>query len=87
MRVKGIVCTAALAAVLLLAGCTSSTETRTQQHADANSPAGKVGQAAHRAAYKLNKAAVEAGRDLKKAARQAQAGWDEASRKDQKKER
>jgi flagellar biosynthesis/type III secretory pathway protein FliH len=75
-----------MAALLWLGACTSSRETRGERDADANSPAGKFGQAAHHAADKLNKAAAEANRKIDKAAHDARAGWNQASRTGDKKD-
>ena len=56
-----------LAGMLTLGGCTRSTESATQRHNDANTPAGKVGKAAHTVAVHAEKAAKVAGRELAKA--------------------
>ncbi|HZQ55176.1 MAG TPA: hypothetical protein VFB14_23455 [Bryobacteraceae bacterium] len=71
-----------LAAVLTFGGCTGSTESPAQRHEDANTPAGKVGKAAHAVAVQTGKAASAAGRQLEKAAHQAHEGWKEAARND-----
>lgn len=70
------------AVVLFMAGCTSS-ESEAQRHQEANSAAGKLGQAAHKVAVGTEKAAKVAGRKLEKAAHQAHEGWNESARKDQ----
>jgi len=57
-------------------------ESTQQQKQEANTPAGKVGQAAHGVAKVTGKAAKVAGRELGKAAHQAKEGWKEAGRKD-----
>jgi hypothetical protein len=72
----------ALAGLLALAAC-GSHESREERHRDANTPAGKVGQAAHKVAVQADKAARVVGRKLDKAAHEAHEGWKEASRNDQ----
>lgn len=74
-----------LAGMLTLGGCTRSTESAAQRHNDANTPAGKVGKAAHTVAVHAEKAAKVAGRELAKAAHQAHEGWKEAAREDKSK--
>jgi len=69
---------------LVLSGC-GYRETPEQRRDDANSPAGKIGQAAHKAAVEAGKASRAVGRELDKAAHDAHEGWKEAARKDQKK--
>jgi hypothetical protein len=72
----------ALAATLTFGGCTGSRESPAQRHEDANTPAGKVGKAAHAVAVQTGKVASAAGRQLEKAAHQAHEGWKEAARND-----
>lgn len=74
-----------LAAALTFGGCTSA-ESPAQRHEDANTPAGKVGKAAHAVAVETGKAANAAGRQLEKAAHQAHEGWKEAARNDKAKD-
>jgi hypothetical protein len=57
-------------------------QTEEQRHADANTPAGKVGQAAHKAAVELDKSGRLAEKKLNQAAHDAREGWKEAERKD-----
>jgi hypothetical protein len=57
-------------------------QTEEQRHADANTPAGKLGQAAHKAAVQLDKAGRVVGKKMDKAAHDAHEGWKEAQRKD-----
>jgi hypothetical protein len=57
-------------------------ETTEERHRDANSAAGKVGQAAHKVAVEAGKASRAVGRQLDKAAHDAHEGWKEAGRKD-----
>jgi hypothetical protein len=59
-------------------GPQQSTEERRQA---ANTPAGKLGQAAHRATVEADKAAQVVGRELKQAAHDARAGWKEDAHK------
>lgn len=65
-----------VAAVLTLCGC-SQYEAPAQQHHEANTVAGKVGQAAHRAAVATDKAGHAVGRQLEHAAHDAHEGWKE----------
>jgi hypothetical protein len=74
-----------LAGLLLAANACTSRESGSERHRDANSPAGKAGQAAHKAAVEANKAGRVIGRKLEKAAHDAHEGWKEAARKDQEK--
>jgi hypothetical protein len=71
-----------IAGLLTLAGC-GYRETPEERSRDANTPAGKVGQAAHKVAVEAGKATRVVGRQLDKAAHDAHEGWKEASRKDQ----
>lgn len=71
-----------IGALLAFGGCSRSTESPSQRHADANTPAGKLGKAAHTVAVHTEKAAKVAGRKLAKAAHQAHEGWKEAARED-----
>lgn len=75
-----------LAAILftgltILGGCTAH-ESQQQRHNDANTPAGKVGQTAHKMAVEADKAAQVAKRKLDKAAHDAREGWNEDAQKD-----
>lgn len=70
-----------LAAGMLLASC-GTRETSDQRHTDANTPAGKVGQAAHKVAVEADKAGRVAERKLSQAAHDAKAGWQEDAHKD-----
>jgi hypothetical protein len=69
--------------LLSLGACTNSEHT-SSRHSDADSPAGKLGQAAYHAKVDLKRAAAEADRKLQKAARDARAGWQQAERTDSK---
>jgi hypothetical protein len=71
--------------VLGLAGCRSS-ETTDQRHQDANTPAGKAGQAAYKVAQEADKAGRVLGQKLEKAAHDAHEGWKEAQSRDRKHE-
>lgn len=73
-----------LAAALALGAC-SSHESAEQKHSDANTPAGKLGQAAHKVAVEADKAGKVAAQKLQKAAHDAKAGWNEDAQKDQSK--
>ena len=68
---------------LLLTGACGSRESEEQRHREANTPAGKLGQAAHKVAVEANKAGKVVGQKLDKAAHDAHEGWKEAARKDQ----
>ena len=69
-----------MGALAVLGGCSRSTESASQRHADANTPAGKLGKAAHTVAVHTEKVAKVAGRKLATAAHQAHEGWKEAAR-------
>ena len=70
-----------VAAALTLGAC-GPRETADQKHADANTPAGKLGQAAHKVAVEADKAGKVAARKLERAAHDAKAGWNEDAQKD-----
>ena len=70
-----------LAGFLMLNAC-GPRESEVERHREANTPAGKVGQVAHKAAIELDKAGHAVGRQLDKAAHNAHEGWKEAARKD-----
>jgi len=67
---------------LTLSAC-SSNESEQERHEDANTPAGKAGQAAHKAVVEAEKAGRVVDRKLQKAAHDAREGWKEAAQKDQ----
>ena len=69
--------------VLLTAslGCAPG-ETAEQRRREANSPAGRAGQVAHKIAVEAGKAGHAAGRELGKAAHDAHEGWKEDASKD-----
>ena len=52
-----------------------------ERHEAANTPAGKLGQAAHRATVEVDKAGRAIGRELDKAAHDAREGWKEDASK------
>jgi len=68
-------------ALLSLAAC-RPTESEAQRRQEANTPAGKLGQAAHKAAVEVDKAGRAVGRQLDKAAHDAREGWKEDARRD-----
>jgi hypothetical protein len=68
----------------ILSSC-RSTESSEQRHQDANTPAGKLGQAAHKVATQADRAGKVVGRKLEQAAHDAHEGWVEAGRTDRKK--
>ena len=61
-----------------------SHESEAQRRHDADSPAGKVGQLAHKAAVQADKAGRVIGHQLANAAHDAHEGWKEDARKDKK---
>ena len=63
-------------ALVLLGGCTQS-ENSAQQHHEANTVPGKMGQVAHRAAVAADKAGRVVGKQLAHAAHDAKEGWKE----------
>lgn len=71
----------AILTLSLLASCTSPKPVE-QRRGDANTPAGKVGQAAHKVAVEADKAGRVIGSKLNKAAHDAHEGWKEAARTD-----
>jgi hypothetical protein len=73
-----------LAATGVFTGC-SPRETPEERRRAANTAAGKLGQAAHKAATEADKAGKVIGRELKQAAHDAREGWKEDARKDQSK--
>jgi len=76
--VRPLVCLVPLAG-LLLSSC-RLTESPEQRHRDANTVAGKLGQAAHKVAVQADHASKVVGRKLEKAAHDAHEGWVEAGR-------
>ncbi|MDQ2775724.1 MAG: hypothetical protein M3Y57_12525 [Acidobacteriota bacterium] len=79
---RGFAAALLLSAILSVSGCSTSTESEAQRRSEANSAAGKLGQAAHNVAVHTEKAAKVVGRKLDKAAHQAHEGWEESARKD-----
>ncbi|MBV9032876.1 MAG: hypothetical protein JO182_00180 [Acidobacteriaceae bacterium] len=72
---------ALLACFTVLSAC-GPHETPEERRRAADTPAGKVGQAAHKAAVEANKASQVIGRQLRQAAHDARAGWKEDARKE-----
>jgi hypothetical protein len=83
MNTRRILAVVTIAAWLGSAACGSRESEEQRQH-DANTVAGKLGQAAHRAAVEADKAGRVVGRQLDKAAHDAHEGWkqDEQKRRD-----
>jgi outer membrane murein-binding lipoprotein Lpp len=79
VRVAG---TLIVVGVLSLAACSAPPRPKTQS-GNANTPAGKVGQAAYKASVEIGKAGKTIGQKLNTAAHNAHAGWNEAARKNQ----
>jgi len=75
-----------MALLSILSAC-GSRQSEAERQRDANTAAGKVGQAAHKVAVEAGKASQQIGRELNKAARDAHAGWKEAARKEQDKKK
>lgn len=71
--------------VMALLSCHKS-ETAEQHQKEADSAAGKVGQAAYGAAKVTEKAAKAAGKEISKAAHDAHEGWKKAEQKDKAKQ-
>jgi hypothetical protein len=69
------------AGLIALASC-GTRESDEERHREANTPAGKVGQAAHKVALEADQAGRVIGHKLDKAAHNAHEGWNEAARKD-----
>ena len=76
-----------VAAALFLGACGRSSESASQREKEANSPAGKVGQVAHKVAKETGKVVKAAGKELGKAAHQAREGWKESARQDKAKKK
>jgi hypothetical protein len=68
------------ASLVALSACSPHQSAEERRQA-ANTPAGKLGQAAHRAAVEANRATQAVGHELRQAARDARAGWKEDARK------
>jgi hypothetical protein len=69
----------ALAGILGTSSCRTH-ESDAERRRDANTPAGKLGQAAHKAAVQADKAGRAIGKKLDKAAHDAREGWNEDAR-------
>ena len=70
-----------VAAATLFATACAPSESSDQRHHEANTPAGKVGQVAHKASVQLDKAGRVVGRELGHAAHDAREGWNEDAQK------
>jgi hypothetical protein len=70
---------------MLMAALSASLFSCARSDKAADTPAGKVGQVAYKAAKETGKAAKVAGRELSKAAHDAHEGWKEAAAKDKEK--
>lgn len=73
-----------VASSIALSAC-APRETVAEKHSEANTAAGKLGQAAHKVAVEADKAGRVIGRKLDKAAHDAKEGWNEDARKTQSK--
>jgi len=71
--------------VISLTACSSPPRPKTRS-GNADTPAGKIGQAAYKASVKIGEAGKAVGQKLNTAAHNAHAGWNEAARKDQNKD-
>jgi hypothetical protein len=74
-----------LGSILVLTSCLGSGEDAEQRHKNANTIAGKAGQAAHSVAKDSGKVAAAAARKLAKAAKEAHDGWQESAQADKEK--
>lgn len=74
-----------LLGLMLLGACSAPPPHKQVQRGDADTPAGKLGQAAYKATQEAEKAGKTLGRKLDNAAHNAREGWNEAARKDQSK--
>jgi hypothetical protein len=70
-----------VASLMTLSACGPHESTEERRQA-ADTPAGKLGQAAHRATVEADKAGRVIGRELRQAAHDARAGWKEDARKE-----
>jgi len=70
---------------LMTLGACSAPPPKEGRSRDANTPAGKLGQAAYKASVEVGKAGKVIGQKLDTAAHNAHEGWKEAARKDQNK--
>jgi hypothetical protein len=75
-----------IAGALILGAC-GSRESEAERHREANTPAGKTGQAAHSVAKEVGKAAHTVSKEIGKAAHEAREGWKEAAAEDKAKQR
>ena len=71
-----------LTGLVALGACRSSEPKPHDERDAADTAAGKLGQAAHKAVVEANKDAKAMGRQINKAAREAHAGWNEEARKE-----
>ncbi len=71
-----------VAGILGVACACGPRETVEQRHQEANTPAGKAGQAAHKVAVEADKAGRAVRRQLNRAAHDAHEGWKEDAQKD-----
>ena len=69
-----------VAGLVTLNGC-GPRQSAEERHEAANTPAGKIGQAAHRATVEANKASQVIRRQLGQAAHDAREGWKEDAHK------
>ena len=74
-----------VSATLLLGACGGTHESPSQRQKEANSPAGKVGQAAYHVTKATGKVLKAAGKELAKAGHQAREGWKQSARRDREK--
>jgi len=76
---------AVLAILFVFSACSRSQ--KQDRQSDQNSPAYKVGEAAHEVAKHAARTAEAAGRQLKESARKASEGWKAKAKEDREKER
>ena len=76
---------AMITAVLILSAACRPPESEAERHREANTAAGKLGQAAHKVTVEADKASRVLAKELGKQAHQAHEGWREDARKDDQK--
>ena len=77
---SGLVLVMFVAGFVTLSGC-GPRQSAEERHEAASTPAGKLGQAAHRATVEANKAGQAIRRELGQAAHDAREGWKEDARR------
>ena len=78
---RQIVLSGSIVAALVLTSACGPRETADERQRDANTAAGKLGQAAHKAAVQADKAGRVIGKELQQAAHDAHEGWKQDAHK------